>query len=337
MLLKALKSNHAYHYFLIPFIAVAIWFRSFMYPALYSFYPGENMMILYQPVNYLLGSSPLASHITALIFVILLAFLILKLNVQYAFIRSRTFLPPSLFVLITSGMADLRAMHPVYPAALFLILAIDRIFNTYDKESIHSNAFDSGVFLAIGSLFYFNLVFFFPLLWFSFIILRPNVNWREYILTSLGFSLPWLAALSFYVITDRTDELIQIINANFTSHQVFLKGNLPMQIYVGFLVLLTFLGSFFLITQYDEKKISSRRYFKAFFWIFLISVILIIVNPAVSEEIIIILAIPLTYLISNYLIFMKRQVWGEVFLYMLAAGVIALQFAGHFPKFFGYL
>jgi len=116
-------------------------------------------------------------------------------------------------------------------------------------------------------------------------------------------------------------------------HQDFLSNNLPMQIYVGFLALLTFLGSFFLIAQYDGKKISSRRYFKAFFWIFLISVILILANPAVSEEIIIILAIPLTYLISNYLIFIKKPIWGEVFLYLLVAGVIALQFAGQFPKF----
>lgn len=333
MLLKALKSNHAYHYFLIPLIAIAIWFRSFMEPALFSFYPGENMMILYQPINYLLGNSPFVSHLTALIFIILLAFLILKLNVQYAFIRSRSFLPPSLFVLITSGMPDLRAMHPVYPAALFLILAVDRIFNTYDKESIHSNAFDSGVFLAIGSLFYFNLVFFFPLLWIGFIILRPNVNWREYILTTLGFILPWVAALVYYLITNSTEELVQTIKSNFVLHQVFLRDNLPMQIYVGYLIILTLLGSIFLLSQYDGKKISSRRYFKTFFWIFLISVILISANPAVSEEIIIILAIPLTYLISNYLIFMKRQIWGEVFLYLLAAGVIVLQFAKQLPKF----
>lgn len=291
------------------------------------------MMILYQPINYLLGNSPFASHLIALIFIILLAFLILKLNVQYAFIRSRSFLPPSLFVLITSGMSDLRAMHPVYPAALFLILAVDRIFNTYDKERIHSNAFDSGIFLSIGSLFYFNLVFFFPLLWIGFIILRPNVNWREYILTTLGFLLPWVATLAYYLITNSTDELVQTIKSNFVLHQVFLRSNLPMQIYVGYLIILTLLGSAFLLSQYDGKKISSRRYFKTFFWIFLISVILIFSNPAVSEEIIIILAIPLTYLISNYLIFMKRHVWGEVFLYLLAAGVIVLQFAKQLPKF----
>ena len=326
MLLRALKSNQAYHFILIPIIAVALWIKSFMTPTMYTFYPGENMMILYRPIDLLLGKSPLANNIVALMFIILLAFLILKLNVQYAFIRVKTFLPSSFFVLISSGIPDLHAMHPVYPAALFLILTIDRIFSSYDKEIIHSNAFDAGIFLAIGSLFYFNLVFFFPFLWIGFLILKPMVNWREYILTTLGFIFPWLAAAAYYLVSGQIEELQQTIASNITSHQVFLRENLSIQIYIGFLVLLTLLGSYFLLAQYGEKKISSRKYFESFFWIFLISSILIFASPAVSQEIIILLAIPLTYLISNYLIFMKRQIWGEVFLYILIAGVIYMQF-----------
>ena len=332
MLLKALKSNQAYHFLLIPLIAIALWTKSFLNPVSFPFYAGEDQMLLYQPIQYLLGNSPLASHIVALVFIILIAFLILKLNVQYSFIRVRTFLPSSLYILITSGLPELHSIHPVYPASLFLILAVDRIFNSYEKEIIHSNAFDAGVFLSLGSLFYLNLAFFFPILWIGFIIIKPKVNWREYILTTLGFILPWLGALGYYVPTSQTDNLFHLLETNFTLHQTFLRENLTIQIYIGYLVLITLLGSFFLLGQYDGKKISSRKFFKAFFYIFLISTILIIAVPAVSQEIIIILAIPLTYLISNYLIFMKRQTWGEAFLYLLVTAVIILQFAWQLPK-----
>jgi hypothetical protein len=326
MLLKALKSSQPFYFLMIPIIAIAFWIKSLASPVPFLFYQGEDAMILYQPFVYFLGKSALASSLAALVFIILLVFLILKLNVQYAFIRGRSFLPSSLFIIITSGMHELHSMHPVYPAALFLILTIDRIFSAYDSTSIHSNAFESGIFLAIGSLFYLNLIFLFPLLWIGFIVIKPQVNWREYVLTTLGFIFPWLAALMYYVITDRTDEMIQTLTANLTYHQIFLKGNLFVQIYIGYLALLTLLGSIFLLGQYDEKKISSRKYFKVFFWIFLILSVLIFANPAVSQELIILLAIPLTYLISNYLIFMKRQFWGEVFLYALISGVIYLQF-----------
>ena len=326
MLLKTLKSNQPYHILLVPFLAIALWIRSFIHPQAFPFYPGEDSMILYKPLSYLLENNLLLNNIVALIFIILLAFLILKLNLQYTFIRIRSVLPASLFVLIASGMTDLHAMHPVYPAALFLILTIDRIFNAYDKDSIHSNAFDAGTFLAIGSLFYMNLVFFFPLLWFGFIILKQKVNWREYFLTTIGFCLPWLAAFSYYFIAGQQDELSQTIQTNFSSHQLFLMEDLPIQIYVGYLILLTLLGSFFLLSQYTDKRISSRKYFKVFFWIFLISIILIAADRAVSQEIILLLALPLTYLISNYFISMKHQLWGEVFIYLLTAAVVCLQF-----------
>jgi len=326
MLLRSLKSNQTFHFLLIPFIAGALWIKSFMNPALFPFYSGEDSMLLYQPISALIGKSTVVSNIVALVFIILLAFLILKLNVQYTFIRIRTVLPSILFILITSGLHELHAMHPVYPAALFLILTVDRIFNSYDKDVIHSNAFEAGIFLAIGSLFYLNLVFFFPFLWIGFIILKPKVNWREYILSTLGFIFPWLVAFAYYGASGQSDELMVTLKANLSLHQSFLRQNLPIQIYMGFLVFLTLLASFLLLSQYDGKKISSRKYFKAFFWIFLISCVLIVANPAVSQDIIIILAYPLTYLISNYLIFMKRQIWGEIFLYILVAGVIYLQF-----------
>lgn len=326
MLLKTLKSNQTFHFLLIPLVAGALWIKSFLNPMLFPFYTGEDSMLLYQPINALIGKSTVVSNIFALIFIILLAFLILKLNVQYTFIRVRTVLPSILFILITSGLHELHAMHPIYPAALFLILTIDRIFNAYDKEVIHSNAFEAGIFLAIGSLFYLNLAFFFPFLWIGFIIIKPKVNWREYILSTLGFILPWLAALAYYAGTGQSDELIGVLKENISSHQSFLVGNLPIQIYLGFLGFLTLLASFLILSQYDGKKISSRKYFKAFFWIFLMSSILIVANPAVSQDIIVLLAIPLTYLISNYLIYMKRPIWGEIYLSILTAGVIYLQF-----------
>lgn len=326
MLLKALKSNQPYHIVLVPFIAIALWIRSFVNPQAFPMYPGEDSMLLYKPIVYLLADNLLLDNIVALLFTILLAFLILKLNVQYSFLRVKSFLPPSLFVLITSGIPDLHAMHPVYPAALFLILSLDRIFDSYDKENFHSNAFDAGIFLAIGSLFYLNLVFFFPLPWIGFLILKQKVKWREYILSVIGFALPWLAAFGYYLLAGNQDELIQIIQVNLTSKQMYLRENLPDQLYGGYLLLLTILGSIFLLSQYDDKRISSRKYFMVFFWVFFISLVLVAAHRAVSQEIILLAAFPLTYLLSNYFIFMKQQVWGEVFVYLLIGAVIFLQF-----------
>ncbi len=326
MLLKALKSNSTYSFLLVPLFAVILWIKSFMQPLSYPFYPGEDKMLLYQPVNALLGKNPVAGHVVSLIFIIVLSFLVLRLKLQYTFFRERTVLPAFLFIIITSGMHELHGIHPVYFATLFFILTIDRIFNSYEKEIIHANAFESGILLAIGSLFYFNLVFFFPFLWIGFIILKPKVNWREFILTTLGFIFPWLGAAAYYGATNQISELQSTIQANFQSHGFFLKDNLSMQVYMGYLALLILMASGLILSQYDGKKISTRKYFKTFFWIFLFAVILMFAVPAVSQEIIMLMAVPLTYLISNYFIFVKRPIFGEIFLFILVAGVIFLQF-----------
>lgn len=328
MLLKTFKSNHAYHFILVPVIALALWTKNFLHPVSFAFHSGENQMLLYKPIDALLAGNPLTDNIVALAFALLLAFLVLRLNAQHVFIRVRTFLAPTLFILLTSGIPELHAMHPVYPAALFLILSIDRIFNSFDKEKIHSNAFEAGFFLAIGTLFYLELAFFFPLLWIGFAVVRLKVNWRDFVLSTIGFAVPLAAGVGYYLVSGQFDNLIQIVQNNILTPQVFLREGLPIQIYVSYLVFLTLFGSVFLLSQYDEKKISTRKFFKVFFWIFLISVVLIFAVPAVSQEIIVLSAIPLSYLISNYLTFMKHHVWGEIFLYVLAAGVIFLQFLG---------
>lgn len=328
MLLKTFKSNRAYHFILVPVIALALWIKSFLHPASFAYHTGENQMLLYKPIDMLLAGNPLTDNIVALAFALLLAFLVLRLNAQYVFIRVRTFLAPTLFILLTSGIPELHAMHPVYPAALFLILSIDRIFSSFDKGKIHSNAFEAGFLLAIGALFYLELIFFFPFLWIGFAVVRLKVNWREFVLSTIGFLLPLAAAAGFYLASGQAEGLIQIVQTNILTPEIFLREGLPIQIYVGYLIFLTILGSFFLLSQYDEKKISTRKFFKVFFWIFLISVVLIFAVPAVSQEIMVLSAIPLSYLIANYLTFMKHHVWGEIFLYILAAGVISLQFLG---------
>lgn len=326
MLLRILKTNQAYHFILIPFIGILLWLPSLIDPVPYPYYAGEDMMLLYKPIAWLMSQNRYIASVLPLLLIILLSFLSIRLNVGFAFIRIRTFLPASLLVLMISALQNLHTMHPAYLAAIFLFFAIERIFDTYEKTKINTNAFDAGLLIAIGSLFYLNLIFLFPIIWISFIILRKQLTWRHVSLPILGLAVPWLLCLSYFFFNDQLPDFIISLERNIITKNDFLKGHIPYQIYFAYLGIITLLSSFFLLAQYDEKKISTRKYFQVFFWIFFISVIILIAVPAVSQEVFIIMAIPLTYLISNYLVFMKRRFWGEVIVYILLSGVIYLQF-----------
>jgi hypothetical protein len=308
-------------------MVAGLWFRSYIHPEYFPFFEGENQMFLFQLVNGLLVRSALLNNLLAMVFVVVLSFLVLRLNTNFAFIRVRTFLPSNIFILIVSGMLALHTFHPVYFGLLFLMFSTERIFISYEIEKFHGGAFETGLFIGVGSLFYFNLIFFFPIIWIGLLLIRKRPEWRNYVLPVLGVFVPWLFAWSYYFLTDQLNVFFETISVNFATDNNLLRENIPLQFYLGFLVLLTLLGSIFLLGQYDEKKISTRKYFQVFFLIFVIAFALLIVVPAVSQEILVLMALPLTFLISNYLIYMKRQFWSNLIMYLFVALVIYLQFA----------
>ena len=223
MILRILKTNHAYNFFLIPLMVVLLWLPSLIKPEPFPFYAGEDMMPFYRPVAWLMAQSPFLNSLIPLILLILLAFLAIRLNIQYAFIRVRTFLPASLLVLITSGLTSMHAMHPVYFAVFFVLFAIDRIFDSYDKESIHSNAFDAGFLISIGSLFYMNLVFFFPMIWAGLIVVHKQIKWRDFVLPLFGLLIPWLFTFAGYFFFNQFLDLLVIIEKNFMTDNDFIS------------------------------------------------------------------------------------------------------------------
>ena len=73
--------------------------------------------------------------------------------------------------------------------------------------------------------------------------------------------------------------------------------------------------------QYDSKKISTRKYFAIFLNIFVLALASFAFIPVTSQEILIIIAIPITYLISNLFVFMKSRFWSE-FVFLLLLGIV---------------
>lgn len=326
MILRFIKNNQSYHFVTIPLIVAALWFRAYLKPQLLPFYVGEDQMPFYRPFARLSELSVLGTNIGAIALVLILAFIVFRLNGSYSFIRVRTFLPSNLFIIIISGLVALHGLHPVYFGALFLLLAINRIFGAYGTGQANSNAFDAGLYIGLGSLFYFNLVFFFPIVWVGFTLIRKNPEWRNFILPLLGIFIPWLYTFSYYFFTDSLPEFGASIVQNVMTPIHLLDIPLPVKIYFGLLIFLTLLGSFFLIVKMDEKKVSSRKYFQIFFGVFVISLLVLLLIPSASQEMLIIMAIPLSFLFSNYLIFMRMQFWGNLFVYLLIGTVIYMQF-----------
>lgn len=325
MILRILKSNQPVNFVLFPLLALLVWVNDIFHPKSYAFYLGENANPLFWPIYKWLENYPLTQDIIALILLILAAFLVLHINGKYSFIRIRTMLPATLFVLINSGFTQMHALHPVYFAALFLLLSLNRLFSIFEKSKPYSAVFDAGFLLALGSLFYFNLVVLFPALLIGILILKHDYNWREFIISFIGFLTPFIIALGISFLRENLLEQLKVFEQNILTPVNHFKTNVPLHIYLGFLVFLTGLGSYKILEQYDTKKVSTRKYFTILFVFFVFSLLGFVFVPATSHEMLIITSIPVTFLVSNFLVFIRSRFWSEFVFTLIIVMVILMQ------------
>jgi hypothetical protein len=327
MLFRIIKNNLVANYFLIPLLAAGIWVLQLLDPIEFSFYEGENQMVLFAPFELLLGDMPLISTLTGLLMIILAAVLSQRISVEFGFFRMRTSLPAFIFILLASGFRELHLLHPVHFALVFLLLAIYRLFSAFDQRNPFSQCFDANFILAVGSMFYFNLIVLLPAFTIAGSILGRESRWREIFISLLGFLLPWIFVFSGYFLFDQLPELLKTLQLNTLTENNRITSDNPVLYFLGYLVILTISGSYFIMRQYDEKKVSIRQYFKVFFLIFGSAVLSVFLVPAASTEALLIATVPLTFLISNQLLSLKRYIWGEIIILLLVAFNVVLLFA----------
>lgn len=326
MLLRRLKSNNGINLLFIPLAVFAFWVKSFWEPFIFDHASCENINILYAPIAKLMGANALAHTIVGAVLVVALAFMMQMINGRYAFIRIRSKLPGSLFVIIICGFTDLHTAHPIYFGAVFVLFAIYRLFSMFEKSRPYSAVFDVGFLLGVSALFCFNLIVLFPAFVISMAVLSRDTKWREFVLILLGFVLPFIFAASYLFLVEDLPTTFNLIVSGISQSINNFWLNTDLMIYVGVLAFYTFIATIDILKQYDKKKISSRKYFTAFFWIFLFSVVGFTFVPSASQEMLVISIIPVTFLISNFFVFMKRRFWGEFFFILILGIVIFMQF-----------
>jgi hypothetical protein len=326
MILRLFKGNGPGVIFLISLTLVLLWVGSFIRPAaeqvaLYDKYP----LPLYNLLKTLLGNIPFAGVLFSMILVSAIAFILVSFNTADFFIQERTFFPAFFYILLSGIFPGYQVLNPVIPASLFLLFAIIRINDVYRKAGTANNFFDAGLLIGTGSLFYGNL------LWFMLIILIGIAIFRSFniieIATSfIGLLTPWILTFCFYFIFDKDPgSLISLLKNNLAGLPelyLFSTAEIVVLLLISVVILFCFV---YLLMSMNSKKIKSRKTFYLLIWVFLVSVALYVFVPSVSVEIIWILFIPFSYLLTHYFLFVKRGLFREILFYLLISQILAMQ------------
>ncbi|UCG27462.1 MAG: hypothetical protein JSV24_10870 [Bacteroidales bacterium] len=325
MILRLYKSITPSVLFLILITGIAYWLKAMLYPEEISFAYDSYSMPAYRILADFFRNQNLISVFTGFTATLLIAILMVRLNTTYFFIERRSYLPALFFVLGTGIFVPLQRVNPVLPAILFFVIALDRVFLTYKCSGTSFRFFDAGLLIGLGSFFYIHLIFYLPILWIGLIILRP-FNWREWLVTLLGFFTPLALMITIYFLSGA--EIIRFfenVKINIIFPFYYENFDLYDLVFLSYLGLLILIFSIYMIRNFSSIKISSRKYLDIMLWIFILTLIIYFFVPSASVELILILFIPLSYLFTYFFVSVKSAWIGNILLGLFMAGIAIVQ------------
>ena len=315
MLLRLFKGNSPGVIFLIAAVFTAVWISAFIHPSDVSASNFDSdPMPLYGLLTVLAAKSNFLGVVISFLMAALISFLLVNFNTTSFFINERTYLPALIFILAGGFFPEYQSLNPALPASLFLMLSIIRIIDGYRKPGIANNFFDAGILISTGSLFYANLIWFGLLILIGIALIRA-VNISEVTITILGLFTPYLLTFGvYYVMGNDIRVLLTLIGNNLfrrTEGYLFTPLTIIALIFAAIIIVVSMTDLFILL---NSKKIKSRKTFSLLIWAFLISVIIYFILPSVSVEMIWITAIPVSYFLAHYFVFIKKKLIPEIFL-----------------------
>jgi hypothetical protein len=324
MLLKFLQGGRPVHFILLLFLAVLCWLKSFLIPHPVPMIFEPHPMPFYQLVNRLLDGDKFLSGMLALSMLIINALLLSRLNMKYILLKSRTYLPSFLFLLIVSSYLPLQKLNPAVFASIFMLFAIEAIFGTIKKEGLAYEYFLASFLVSIGSLFYARGAILMFVIWIGLSLFR-NLRWREWVFTIIGFLLPYLFLFSLFYLTGQ--ELAprwQGILSNLSPDQGFNDFSRFYIFFYAYVAMLILLASRKMISTYQGLKIYVRKFYRMNFWIFAITLMAYLFLYSQSFELVYFSGFAMAYILSYYFFNLRSKLTGEILFGLLFAGYVML-------------
>ena len=255
-----------------------------------------------------------------------------------------TYLPALIFGLLCFLSFDFLSFSPELLASTFLLLALNNLFKEIEfriqRDEIILNL---GICLGIATLLIFSYVIFLVAT-LIILIVFTRINLRKALLLIFGFALPHSVLITLYFYWGHTPELWQnyyLPNLTLSgSNLISLKGIFIL----GIVPIIYFVCSIFMLNREASfTKYQSQLFQVMFLWL-LVAVMHVFIVRQLSPQSFIIFIPSLAYLVSHYLLLIRRKWIAEMTLWILLISLVSMNlltrygrlsgvnFEGMFPK-----
>jgi len=321
-LLSIFRTNQFFASIFLLIYAIILCLPAFLFPQ--EWQPTSTGVLsdyVYSLVGY-------AGFLPDAIAVGLLFFQAVLLNVvitKYRMASEISLFPGMVYILLCSLIPDMVHLSPVLMGNTFFILALFEIMQSYKKYSAAINTFNTGLWVAIGSLFYFSFIGFIIVGWIGLGIMRA-FNLKEKFMLMIGFLFPYFIAFTYYYWNDSLD---YFTGAQFSENFQFLDftSSTTWEHYLkfGIILLLVVISIFSLNSYLKRKNIQVQKNVNVLFWGLLLGGLTTLFQANITIEHLLIISAPLGVFFSFNLINMSRSI-AEITHLLFFVGVLLLQY-----------
>ena len=250
---------------IIPSIPLAVLMVGFCF-VLWTFMffaPIPSTLTIYystfaEKIQSLFSQSLLFTNLVCVAFTLLNAFLLAQINNRFTIIRTRTFLPIFIFLLLVCTWNETHMIVGSHVALTLFVLALFNFFSMSKDRNASEPAFLGSFFIGLASLLINPYVFFIPVCWFGFIIFQ-SFSLRTFLASLLGAIVPWILFITAHYLLNNDVNILQLFNISFNYDFNYLVFSLPKIIYVSVLTLIMIIGVIGMYSLSNGDAIHTRN------------------------------------------------------------------------------
>jgi hypothetical protein len=216
--------------------------------------------------------SPMANVSIALILVFVQSLIFNRVVNNHALLPKPSYMPALLYITGTSLFMQFLVLSPALICNFLIILIIDKFLKLSKTANAMGIMFDSGIFIAIGTLIYFPFFLLLLMLWLSLLMYRA-FNWREWISGLFGFLSIFLIVAVYYYWNDHLDRFFDIWHPLTNKFPSNLQININDYLVLIPISITMILAIIQLKDNFFRSFISTRKAFQMLFFMFLVSII----------------------------------------------------------------
>ena len=272
----------------------------------------DQSTTLVKELQTILVPNTLLSNIIGFAFTLLNAFLLAQINNRFTIIRTRTFLPILIFLILLSSWNDTHIVNGSHLSLTLFILSLYYFFSMARNRNASESAFMGSFLISVSSILINPLIFIIPVCWIGFMMFQ-SFSLRTFLSSIFGTLSPWILYLALRFILNPNFDFVHAFVINPSIDLSFSTWSLLNLIYGGLisLIIIISIAGLYSMTHGDAINTRNKLNFLVLLLFSLFVLSFIFINQYISF--LPIIALVYALLISHPLTLKQNNFYGILF------------------------